>query len=50
MGRIQFALAAVLALAVKRASAFTIGSPTGLAAGTTGGIKGTVVYPTTNSE
>ncbi|POM68310.1 Hypothetical protein PHPALM_15547 [Phytophthora palmivora] len=50
MGRIQFALAAALALVSKRTSAFTIGSPEGLAAGTTGGGKGTVVYPTTNEE
>ncbi|KAG3247802.1 hypothetical protein PI124_g7505 [Phytophthora idaei] len=51
MGRLQFAIAAALALAVKTASAaFTIGSPTGLAAGTTGGANGTVVYPKTNKE
>ncbi|KAF1780191.1 Pectin lyase fold [Phytophthora cactorum] len=51
MGRLQFAIAAALALAVKTASAaFTIGSPPGLAAGTTGGANGTVVYPKTNKE
>ncbi|OWZ02761.1 hypothetical protein PHMEG_00025620 [Phytophthora megakarya] len=50
MGRIQFALAAALAFYAKNASGFTIGTPEGLAAGTTGGGNGTVVYPTTNQE
>ncbi|KAL3658364.1 hypothetical protein V7S43_016744 [Phytophthora oleae] len=50
MGRIQFAIAAALALVAKSTSAFTIGSPEGLAAGATGGGNGTVVYPTTNQE
>ncbi|KAF1780192.1 Pectin lyase fold [Phytophthora cactorum] len=50
MGRIQFALAAALALVTKSASAFTIGTPEGIAADTTGGGNGTVVYPTTNQE
>ncbi|KAF1786075.1 Pectin lyase fold [Phytophthora cactorum] len=50
MGRIQFALIAALILVAKSASAFTIGTPEGLAAGTTGGGNGTVVYPTTNEE
>ncbi|KAF1780218.1 Pectin lyase fold [Phytophthora cactorum] len=50
MGRIQFALVAALTLVAKSASAFTIGTPEGLAAGTTGGGNGTVVYPTTNEE
>ncbi|ETN03474.1 hypothetical protein PPTG_15703 [Phytophthora nicotianae INRA-310] len=50
MGRIHFALTAALALVAKSASAFTIGTPEGLAAGTTGGGNGTVVYPTTNEE
>ncbi|KAF4030178.1 Pectate lyase [Phytophthora infestans] len=50
MGRLQLVITAALALAVKSASAFTIGSAPGLAAGTTGGAKGTVVYPKTNKE
>ncbi|KAG3073350.1 hypothetical protein PI124_g21632 [Phytophthora idaei] len=50
MGRIQFALAAALALVTKSASALTIGTPEGIAAGTTGGGNGTVVYPPTNQE
>ncbi|KAG1693280.1 hypothetical protein DVH05_023745 [Phytophthora capsici] len=50
MGRIQLAVATALALIVKSTSAFTVGSPEGLAAGTTGGGNGTVVYPTTNQE
>ncbi|OWZ02079.1 Pectin lyase [Phytophthora megakarya] len=50
MGLIRLVIASTLALAAKSASAFSIGSPTGLAAGTTGGAKGTTVYPTTNQE
>ncbi|KAF1794922.1 Pectin lyase fold [Phytophthora cactorum] len=50
MARFRFALAAVIALAANSASAFTIGSPSGLAAGTTGGAGGKTVYPTSNSE
>ncbi|KAI9984260.1 hypothetical protein PInf_005599 [Phytophthora infestans] len=50
MARFQFTLAAMLALAANRASAFTIGSPSGLAAGTTGGAGGETVYPTSPSE
>ncbi|KAF1787352.1 Pectin lyase fold [Phytophthora cactorum] len=50
MARFQFTLAAVLALAANTASAFTIGSPSGLAAGTTGGVGGETVYPTSTSE
>ncbi|KAE8969563.1 hypothetical protein PF005_g19617 [Phytophthora fragariae] len=48
--RLQFAIAAVLALVVKNASAFTVGSPEGLAAGATGGAGGKTVYPTSTSE
>ncbi|KAE8957762.1 hypothetical protein PR003_g32361, partial [Phytophthora rubi] len=48
--RLQFAIAAVLALVVKNASAFTVGSPEGLAAGATGGASGKTVYPTSTSE
>ncbi|KAJ8535393.1 hypothetical protein ON010_g13346 [Phytophthora cinnamomi] len=50
MGRIQFALVAALALFVENANAFTIGSPSGLAAGATGGAGGKTVYPTNNTE
>ncbi|KAJ8533342.1 hypothetical protein ON010_g13914 [Phytophthora cinnamomi] len=50
MGRVQFALAAALAVAAKSAIAYSIGSPAGLAAGTTGGDGGEVVYPTSTSE
>ncbi|KAE9202179.1 hypothetical protein PF004_g18491 [Phytophthora fragariae] len=50
MGRIQFALAAALAFVAKDASAFNVGSAAGLAAGTTGGDGGEVVYPTSTSE
>uniref|UniRef100_A0AAV1UP76 pectin lyase n=1 Tax=Peronospora matthiolae TaxID=2874970 RepID=A0AAV1UP76_9STRA len=52
MGRMQYLypFATVLALAAKEAGAFTIGSPSGLGAGTTGGAGGEVVYPTTNAE
>ncbi|KAI9984262.1 hypothetical protein PInf_005601 [Phytophthora infestans] len=50
MARFQFTLAAMLALAANHASAFTIGSPSGLAAGTTGGAGGETVYPTSPSE
>ncbi|KAG6942829.1 hypothetical protein JG688_00017900 [Phytophthora aleatoria] len=50
MARFQFTLAAVLALAANTASAFTIGSPSGLAADTTGGAGGETVYPTSTSE
>ncbi|KAG3075998.1 hypothetical protein PI125_g21627 [Phytophthora idaei] len=47
---LKFTLATVLALAANTASAFTIGSPSGLAAGTTGGAGGETVYPTSTSE
>ncbi|ETM38053.1 hypothetical protein L914_15547, partial [Phytophthora nicotianae] len=50
MVRVHLALAAALALIADCASAFTIGSPEGLAAGTTGGANGKTVYPTSNSE
>ncbi|GMF11441.1 unnamed protein product [Phytophthora lilii] len=50
MGRFQFAIAAALAFVTKHANAYTIGSPAGLAAGTTGGAGGEVVYPTSPSE
>ncbi|KAE9074854.1 hypothetical protein PF010_g24521 [Phytophthora fragariae] len=50
MGRIQFAIAAALAMIAKETSAYSIGSPAGLAAGTTGGNGGEVVYPTTTTE
>ncbi|KAG1693285.1 hypothetical protein DVH05_023749 [Phytophthora capsici] len=50
MVRFHFALAATLALAAQSTSAFTIGSPSGLAAGTTGGEGGETVYPTTPAE
>ncbi|ETI38004.1 hypothetical protein F442_16009 [Phytophthora nicotianae P10297] len=50
MARFQFALAAMLALAANSANAFTVGSPSGIAAGTTGGAGGKTVYPTSNSE
>ncbi|EGZ13486.1 hypothetical protein PHYSODRAFT_262301 [Phytophthora sojae] len=50
MGHIQLALAAALAFVAKDASAFNIGSPAGMAAGTTGGEGGEVVYPTSTSE
>ncbi|RLN56289.1 hypothetical protein BBJ29_006635 [Phytophthora kernoviae] len=50
MGRFQLAIAATFAFAAKSVSAFTIGSPVGLAAGTTGGGNATAVYPTTNEE
>ncbi|KAF4314726.1 hypothetical protein JM18_009909, partial [Phytophthora kernoviae] len=44
------AIATALTFVVKNTTAFTIGTPTGLAAGTTGGGNGTVVYPTTTAE
>ncbi|ETI51374.1 hypothetical protein F442_05318 [Phytophthora nicotianae P10297] len=50
MGRLQLAIAAALTVLVTGASAFTVGSPPGLAAGTTGGANGTVVYPNTIEE
>ncbi|KAG3073354.1 hypothetical protein PI125_g22258 [Phytophthora idaei] len=50
MVRVHLALAAALALIADCAGAFTIGSPEGLAAGTTGGANGKTVYPTTNEE
>ncbi|KAE9266358.1 hypothetical protein PF001_g30513 [Phytophthora fragariae] len=50
MGRIQFALAAAVALLVKSTDAFTIGTPSGLAAGATGGAGGKTVYPTNTTE
>ncbi|ETL89613.1 hypothetical protein F441_11939 [Phytophthora nicotianae CJ01A1] len=50
MGRIQFAIVAALALVTRSANGFTVGTPEGLAAGTTGGGNGTIVYPTTNQE
>ncbi|KUF85610.1 pectin lyase F [Phytophthora nicotianae] len=40
----------MLALAANSANAFTVGSPSGIAAGTTGGAGGKTVYPTSNSE
>ena len=43
-------LAAALAFAFKTADAFTIGAPSGLGAGTTGGDGGEVVYPTSTAE
>ncbi|CAI5722305.1 unnamed protein product [Hyaloperonospora brassicae] len=43
--------AAALAFAIKNAAgAFTVGSASGLGAGTTGGAGGKVVYPTSNAE
>ncbi|CAI5740605.1 unnamed protein product [Hyaloperonospora brassicae] len=51
MGRFQrtYAFAAALAFAAKNAAgAFTIGSPSGLGAGTTGGAGGEAVYPTSS--
>ncbi|CAI5734243.1 unnamed protein product [Hyaloperonospora brassicae] len=53
MCRIQYlyTFAAALAFAAKNAAgAFTVGSPLGLGAGTTGGSGGDVVYPTSNAE
>ncbi|EEY62062.1 pectin lyase, putative [Phytophthora infestans T30-4] len=50
MARFQFALSAMLALAASSSNAFTIGSPSGLAAGTTGGAGGKTVYPASNNE
>ncbi|EGZ13329.1 hypothetical protein PHYSODRAFT_510673 [Phytophthora sojae] len=50
MGRIQLALVAALALVTKSASAFTIGTAPGLAAGATGGATGKTVYPTNTTE
>ena len=52
MGRYQYmhTLAAALAFAFKTADAFTIGAPSGLGAGTTGGDGGEVVYPTSTAE
>ncbi|KAG1693288.1 hypothetical protein DVH05_023752 [Phytophthora capsici] len=47
---LQPILIAVVTLAVKSADAFTVGSATGFAAGTTGGGSATPVYPTTNSQ
>ncbi|RLN66284.1 hypothetical protein BBJ28_00013916 [Nothophytophthora sp. Chile5] len=41
---------AIFALVVKSSDAFTVGSATGLAAGTTGGGSATPVYPTTISQ
>ncbi|CAI5722176.1 unnamed protein product [Hyaloperonospora brassicae] len=47
----KYAFAAALAFAAKNAAgAFTIGAPSGLGAGTTGGAGGEVVYPTSNAE
>uniref|UniRef100_M4C115 pectin lyase n=1 Tax=Hyaloperonospora arabidopsidis (strain Emoy2) TaxID=559515 RepID=M4C115_HYAAE len=43
-------LAIALAIAANKAGAFTIGSPPGLAANTTGGAGGEVVYPSSNAE
>ncbi|CAI5738893.1 unnamed protein product [Hyaloperonospora brassicae] len=46
-----YTFAAALAFAAKNAArAFTVGSPSGLGAGTTGGSGGSVVYPTSNAE
>ncbi|KAL3658362.1 hypothetical protein V7S43_016742 [Phytophthora oleae] len=50
MVRVHLAFAAALALIAQCASAFTIGSPEGLATGTTGGADGKTVTPTSNSE
>ncbi|KAG7397753.1 hypothetical protein PHYBOEH_000292 [Phytophthora boehmeriae] len=50
MGRFQLAVATALAFVAKSTAAFTIGTPVGLGAGTTGGGNGTVVYPTTTDE
>ncbi|KAG2862269.1 hypothetical protein PC113_g6481, partial [Phytophthora cactorum] len=50
MVRVHLALAAAFALIADCASAFTIGSPEGLAAGTTGGAGGKTVYPTSTTE
>ncbi|KAL3658363.1 hypothetical protein V7S43_016743 [Phytophthora oleae] len=50
MVRVHLAFAAALALIAQCASAFTIGSPEGLAAGATGGAAGKTVYPTSTSE
>ncbi|KAL4111383.1 hypothetical protein PRIC1_003063 [Phytophthora ramorum] len=50
MVRIQLAFVAVLALVAQNASAFTVGKPSGLAAGATGGANGKTVYPTSTSE
>ncbi|KAF1780715.1 Pectin lyase fold [Phytophthora cactorum] len=43
-------LIAVVALFVQNTEAFTVGSATGLAAGTTGGGSATAVYPTTTAQ
>ncbi|ETL84874.1 hypothetical protein L917_15430 [Phytophthora nicotianae] len=43
-------LIAVVALFVQNTEAFTVGSATGLAAGTTGGGSATPVYPTTTAQ
>ncbi|ETM38051.1 hypothetical protein L914_15549, partial [Phytophthora nicotianae] len=50
MVRVHLALAAALALIANCASAFTVGSPEGLAAGATGGAGGKTVYPTSTTE
>ncbi|KAG7397754.1 hypothetical protein PHYBOEH_000293 [Phytophthora boehmeriae] len=50
MVRFHLAFATVLALVAKNTAAFTIGTPVGLAAGTTGGGDGKVVYPTSTTE
>ncbi|KAG7378112.1 hypothetical protein PHYPSEUDO_010550 [Phytophthora pseudosyringae] len=50
MGRFQFALAGALVVAANNANAFTVGSPSGLATGATGGAGGETVYPTSPSE
>ncbi|KAF1780719.1 Pectin lyase fold [Phytophthora cactorum] len=47
---LQPTLIAVVTLVVKSVDAFTVGSATGFAAGTTGGGNVTPVYPTTNSQ
>ncbi|KAG7376981.1 hypothetical protein PHYPSEUDO_012359 [Phytophthora pseudosyringae] len=50
MNRLQLAFVVAVALVARSASAVTIGSPTGLATGTTGGGDVTPVYPTTTKQ
>ncbi|RAW25448.1 hypothetical protein PC110_g18137 [Phytophthora cactorum] len=50
MVRVHLAFAAALALIANCATAFTVGSPEGLAAGATGGAGGKTVYPTSTTE
>ncbi|KAG1690409.1 hypothetical protein DVH05_028197 [Phytophthora capsici] len=50
MARLQFLFAAAVALVAQSATAITIGSPSGLATGTTGGGDAAPVYPKTTKE